>query len=420
MADITRWSLDPASNDLSDPACPWPEGMGPAQVNDSARGMMAAIAGFVGDTGFRNTGVLDGRTYRVTTQSGIETLDRPFVLTLVLNASNPGPVKLSVNGLAAKDIARPRGIALAPGDLPSIEPVVLAWNPAFGSFRVLSPWIERPGIYRPQAHSNLEDGWLWASGQAVSRTDYAALFAQIGVFYGAGDGSTTFNLPDLNGRTMVAADAQNDTPRGRLTGVGGVGSGLGAFGGSEAAALTAGQMPKHAHDGTTGDGGGQGATSTGSAGGHNHGGNTGSVGDHTHTGSTGDAGSHSHGGTTASGGEHAHTMPFRNQTSYGPGSLAATNAMGIEDPVPTATATTNTGGLHSHTFTTDTAPAHSHSVTTNGAGGHSHTVSVDGAHSHIVPAVAAHSHAFTTSEAGNSEAVSRMQPSFVVLIAIKA
>jgi len=39
------------------------------------------------------------------------------------------------------------------------------------------------------------EGWLLADGRAVSRTEYPALFAAIGIIYGAGDGSTTFNLP---------------------------------------------------------------------------------------------------------------------------------------------------------------------------------------------------------------------------------
>lgn len=43
-------------------------------------------------------------------------------------------------------------------------------------------------------------GWLWCDGSAVSRTTYAALFAALGTVWGAGDGSTTFNLPDASGR----------------------------------------------------------------------------------------------------------------------------------------------------------------------------------------------------------------------------
>lgn len=50
-------------------------------------------------------------------------------------------------------------------------------------------------------------GFLLCQGQAVSRTTYAVLFAAIGTTYGAGDGTTTFNLPDLRGSVPVGADA---------------------------------------------------------------------------------------------------------------------------------------------------------------------------------------------------------------------
>lgn len=49
-------------------------------------------------------------------------------------------------------------------------------------------------------------GWLLCDGSAVSRTTYANLFAVTGTTYGAGDGSTTFNLPDLRGRVVAAVD----------------------------------------------------------------------------------------------------------------------------------------------------------------------------------------------------------------------
>ena len=47
------------------------------------------------------------------------------------------------------------------------------------------------------AGNTTPDGWLLCDGSAVSRTTYAALFAVIGTTYGSGDGSTTFNVPDL-------------------------------------------------------------------------------------------------------------------------------------------------------------------------------------------------------------------------------
>lgn len=53
-------------------------------------------------------------------------------------------------------------------------------------------------------------GWLLCNGQAVSRTTYAALFAAIGVVYGVGNGSTTFNVPDLRGRVPVGVGTHSD------------------------------------------------------------------------------------------------------------------------------------------------------------------------------------------------------------------
>jgi microcystin-dependent protein len=49
------------------------------------------------------------------------------------------------------------------------------------------------------------NGYLMCDGSAISRTTYAALFALLGTTYGAGDGATTFNLPDPRGRTFIGA-----------------------------------------------------------------------------------------------------------------------------------------------------------------------------------------------------------------------
>lgn len=62
-----------------------------------------------------------------------------------------------------------------------------------------------PGVIVYAAGSDLGTGWLLADGSQVSRTTYANLFAVIGTRYGAGDGSTTFTLPDLRGRSLIAA-----------------------------------------------------------------------------------------------------------------------------------------------------------------------------------------------------------------------
>ena len=80
-------------------------------------------------------------------------------------------------------------------------------------------------------------GWMLCDGQAVSRT--LELFAAIGTTYGAGDGSTTFNLPDARGRTIVEPDRGAN----RLT----TGNVLGRSGGAERHTLTSAEMPVHNH-----------------------------------------------------------------------------------------------------------------------------------------------------------------------------
>ncbi len=58
-------------------------------------------------------------------------------------------------------------------------------------------------------------GWLKANGAAVSRATYAALFLEIGTTYGAGDGSTTFNLPDFRGEFIRGLDDGRGVDTGR-------------------------------------------------------------------------------------------------------------------------------------------------------------------------------------------------------------
>jgi microcystin-dependent protein len=53
-------------------------------------------------------------------------------------------------------------------------------------------------------------------GQAISRTTFAAYFALVGTTYGAGDGSTTFNIPDLRGRVAAGQDNMGGSAAGRI------------------------------------------------------------------------------------------------------------------------------------------------------------------------------------------------------------
>jgi microcystin-dependent protein len=86
-------------------------------------------------------------------------------------------------------------------------------------------------------------GYLWCDGSAVSRTTYAALFAAISTYYGSGNGTTTFNLPNLKGRVPIGYDPAD-----------GNFDGLGKSGGEKTHTLTIGEMPSHDHGDTSSDG----------------------------------------------------------------------------------------------------------------------------------------------------------------------
>jgi microcystin-dependent protein len=88
--------------------------------------------------------------------------------------------------------------------------------------------------------------WLICDGRAISRTTYATLFALVGVTYGPGNGTTTFNIPDLRGRFPLGNDEM-----GTMGGAGRIANGQGnviaGSGGEEAHLLTSNEMPSHTH-----------------------------------------------------------------------------------------------------------------------------------------------------------------------------
>jgi len=123
---------------------------------------------------------------------------------------------------------------------------VLANNPTINGATSLIP----PGIIAPYAGSTAPAGgqWLLCNGAAVSRTTYAALFAVCGTSYGAGDGTSTFNVPDSRGRVFIGYDPTNAT--GRMTGVftGGLNANtLGNVGGEQGHVLITSELAVHNH-----------------------------------------------------------------------------------------------------------------------------------------------------------------------------
>ena len=104
------------------------------------------------------------------------------------------------------------------------------------------------------AGSSAPSGWLLCYGQAIDRTQYSGLFAVISTTYGTGDGSTTFNVPDMRGRVAAGKDDMGGSAASRLTStVLSASNTLGATGGVETVTLTSAQsgVPAHGH-GTTG------------------------------------------------------------------------------------------------------------------------------------------------------------------------
>jgi phage-related tail fiber protein len=88
-----------------------------------------------------------------------------------------------------------------------------AWSPSWAEIVM---GIE--GAVVAFAMSTPPVGWVICNGAALSRTTYAALFARIGTTYGAGDGSTTFNVPDVRGKVVRAADLGSGVDPGRVFG----------------------------------------------------------------------------------------------------------------------------------------------------------------------------------------------------------
>jgi microcystin-dependent protein len=103
----------------------------------------------------------------------------------------------------------------------------------------------QPGMIQLTATPAAPPGWLLCNGLAVSRATYAALYAALGgpsSAWGQGDGSTTFNVPDLRGRVPVGVGTAQGVPSGPVTN-----RALGVPDGVEQITLGVGQLPSHGH-----------------------------------------------------------------------------------------------------------------------------------------------------------------------------
>jgi microcystin-dependent protein len=169
------------------------------------------------------------------------------------------------------------------------------------------------GIVAPFAGAVAPEGWLLANGQAVDRGGYSALFAAIGTAYGAGDGATTFNVPDLRQRFPLGKAAA------------GTGSTLAGTGGTIDHTHGSGS---HTHDkGTL-------AVSAG--------------GSHAHT-----VNGHTHGAGTYAVGAHGHSVTASYDNLGGGGAEVVVTS--VTSPTGSAAPDTDTEAAHSHGLTGSTA-----------------------------------------------------------------
>lgn len=219
------------------------------------------------------------------------------------------------------------------------------------------------GLVAHFARSTAPAGWLKANGAAVSRSAYAELFAAIGTTYGAGDGFTTFNLPDLRGEFVRGWD-----------------DGRGVDGGRELGSGQAGAQQSHSHTASSAD-----------AGSHSHSGSAQTAGAHGHSASSGTAGNHAHSAWTDTQGSHTHSVP--EGTSY----VSGTGLTSGDDYTGSVAFYSSTGaaGAHAHNVGIGAGGDHSHSVSIGNNGDHAHTLSINSA--------GTHKHAVTVDAAGGAE-----------------
>src|SRR5262249_5407305 len=175
------------------------------------------------------------------------------VMAFPAHPANGGSWTLNAHGLGAKPLRSAPATELLAGMLVAGTPYAATY------YNVSDEWILRgltgaPGIPLGVALPYFgvtapASAFALPFGQAISRTTYANLFNLISTTYGAGDGSTTFNLPDLPRYLLAGQDARGGAAGSRITaGASGIdGTVLGAAGGAQTVTLITAQMPAHGH-----------------------------------------------------------------------------------------------------------------------------------------------------------------------------
>jgi microcystin-dependent protein len=247
---LYKWSQTASADATADSTINWAEGQAPSSVNDSARAMMAATAKYRDDIAGAIVTAGTSTAYSVSSYEVFDTLAHlnGQMIAFTPHATNGATVTLNVDGLGAKPLRSSPGVELLPGTIIQGTPYVAIYNNSDGSFYLqgffgnpynipLGAGLDFWGTTAPNA------SFAFPIGQAISRTTYAALFSIMSTTYGAGDGSTTFNLPDKTGR--VSAMRESTAARLTSTYFGGNSTALGAAGGGESNFLGTPNLPPY-------------------------------------------------------------------------------------------------------------------------------------------------------------------------------
>lgn len=249
---LWKWSQTAASNGTIDSSVAMQEGQAPSTLNNGGRGVMAAVAKYRDDVSGKLVTAGTSTAYTLTTNQTLTALTDGFRITCRVDETNGAAATLNVDSLGAKALASVYGAALPAGVLLAGGVYSFVYDSTddkwivhgfMGAGKYIGEVFDYAGATAPPLS-------LLCYGQAISRTTYAALFAAIGDVHGVGDGSTTFNVPDLRGRVIAGQDDMGGTSANRLTAqTGGIdGDALGAVGGAETHIITGAQMASHGHD----------------------------------------------------------------------------------------------------------------------------------------------------------------------------
>jgi len=246
------WSKTAASNATADATINWAEGQSPSSVNDSARAMMARTAEWRDDVSGVIATAGTPTAYTAASAQGFDSLAHlnGALIAFVPHATCGATVTLNVDGLGAKPLRSSPGVELPSGLLIQGTPYAATYNNADGAFYLRGfyalPYAIPVGGLLPYVGASAPNSsFALPFGQAISRTSYATLFALVGTTFGGGDGSTTFNLPDLRGRAVFGLDNMGGSAASRITVAGGNfdGTTLGNSGGAQNHTLTLAEVP---------------------------------------------------------------------------------------------------------------------------------------------------------------------------------